>query len=147
MRKAELKQSRQYREMWASNKAFLTVPMQWCVRFDLTPTELMILRHIQYLTSNGNDNCFSGSVKALCAITNSTLPTARKALDNLHDKGWIRKSLRPRRLPNEREVDWVCYRATIPYETTTNDRGIESELRSELTRRTSVNYTKPFANK
>ena len=146
MKKEELKHTRQYKTMMNNPKAVLSVPLSWCVRFDLTATELLILRHIQYLTALEDGNgVFTGTIKGLCAIVNCTLPTARKACDHLHDMGFIRKDLRPRTLHNEKEVDWVCYRACVPFSTTANDRGIESLLKTELTRRAARNYVKPYS--
>jgi len=143
MKKEDLKRARQFKTTAQNENALLSVPASWCVRFNLTPTELLILRHIQYMTKTGENRAFTGSIKSLCAITNCALPTARRAVDKLHEDGWINKSVRPRNLANGTTVYWVCLQAQISYDTKPNDRGIESELRSVLEIRQVQGYKKP----
>ena len=116
MKKEDLKKSRQYRNSNANSKAFLSVPLAWCVRFNFTPTELFILRHIQYVSKHSETQSFTGSIKTLCAICNCSLPTARKACDKLYEEGWIDKIIAQREFDSGKLVDWVRYRANIEYD-------------------------------
>ena len=146
MKKEELKNSRQYRKALYNSKAVLLVPMSWCVRFDLTPTELMILRHIQYMCKQ-DSGIFNGSIKGLCSITNCSLPTARKACLSLNNKGWVRKVERKQKIEGGKIVDWICYQSTVPYEMSPDEKGIESMLRAELERRKAIGYITPIKGK
>lgn len=146
MKKENLKNSRQYRKLLDNNRAFLGVPMTWCVRFDLTPTELLILRHIQYM-SQQSQGIFTGSMKGLCVICNSSLPTVRKACLSLNNRGFIRKIFKMQKLESGRNVDWVCYQSTIPYNTPPNDKNIEQLIESELMARKVIEYNIPIKGK
>lgn len=146
MKKEDLKNTRQYRNALNNNKAFLSIPTTWCVRFDLTPTELMILRHIQYM-SKLDAGVFTGSIKGLCSITNCSAPTARKACMKLHNLGFIRKIERQHKLENGKIVDWICYRANVPYDIEQNDKTINDLLKAELERRNAIGYITPIKGK
>lgn len=140
MKKEDLKKSRQIR---ANNHYFISVPADWCVIFDLTPLELLILRHIQYVSKYGDAGCFTGSVKKLCSIVNSSLPTSRKALDKLYDNGWIEKIIAQREFDSGKVVDWVRYKSNIAYDTT-NIEKIKEELEKVVILRRSLGKIKPM---
>ena len=139
MKKEDLKKSRQFRN---NQKYFLSVPANWCVRFDLTPTELFILRHIQYVSKHGKEGCFTGSVKALCSICNCSVPTARKALDRLYDDGWIDKMIAQREFDSGKVADWVQYKSNIDYDVALDSARIEDKLEYVITRRRTLGKEK-----
>ena len=103
MTKKDLKNTRQFKEALKRSEqarkdgketayAYINnVPLTWCVRFDLTPLMLLIYCYIRDCTKFMKEQAFTGSVKGLCAKFNTTLPTARKALATLEEKGFIRK--------------------------------------------------------
>ena len=141
MKKDDLKKSRQYRN---NQKYFLSVPANWCVRFEMTPTELLILRHIQYVSKHGETGCFTGSVKALCSICNCSLPTARKALDKLYEDGWIEKTIGQREFDSGKVVDWVRYKSNIEYDIAIDSPNLEENLEYIVARRRGVGRIKPM---
>ena len=144
MKKEDLKKSRQLK---ANNRYFISVPADWCVNFDLTPLELLILRHIQYVSKYGDAGCFTGSVNKLRSIVNCSPPTARKALDKLYDDGWIDKIIAKREFDSGKVVDWVRYKSNIAYDTTTNIENIKQELEIVVLRRRSLGKIKPMLGK
>ncbi|MBE5742965.1 MAG: hypothetical protein E7360_06610 [Clostridiales bacterium] len=143
MKKEELKKTRQFKRANTNSKAYLSVPLAWCVRFDLTPTELFILRHIQYSSMHSEAKSFTGSIKTLCAICNCSLPTARKACDRLYNDGWIDKIIAQREFDSGKLVDWVRYSANIDYDVSPAFEGIEDKLEWIVTRRRATGTIKP----
>ena len=103
MTKKDLKNTRQFKEALKRSEqarkdgkgiayAYINnVPLTWCVRFDLTPLMLLIYCYIRDCTRLMKEQAFTGSVKGLCAKFNTTLPTARKSLAVLEEKGFIKK--------------------------------------------------------
>lgn len=116
MRKEELKNCRQFKEALkrseqarkdGSEKPYAyinNVPLTWCVWFDLSTTDLLIYCYIRDCTKNMKESAFTGSVKGLCAKFNTTIPTARKSLEKLCEKGFTRKEKSKRG-----ETQWVRY--------------------------------------
>lgn len=103
MTKKELKNSRQFKEALKKSEqarkdgketayAYVNnVPLTWCVAFDLNTTTLLIYCYIRDCTKFMKEQAYTGSVKGLCAKFNCTLPTARKSLQELEEKGFIQK--------------------------------------------------------
>ena len=139
MKKEELKKSRQYHKLKDKSRAFISVPLTWCVRFDLSPTELFLFCYIRYYTENYTRQAYTGSVKGLCVIANCSLPTARKALETLCQKGFIRKIDVSRDNSAGRSVDWVSYESMISSEYPPNSAEIEELLERSLVRTRAVN--------
>lgn len=122
MVKKELMNSRQFKGAIArQNKTgkaeFTTVPLTWCVRFDLSPTELLTYCAIRDRTIGYEEHAYTGSIKGLCAILNVSLPTARAALEKLEKKGFIYKEIR-QRMRSDGLRSWVAY---ISYDITPKD--------------------------
>lgn len=105
MIKRELKKTRQYKS-WSNNRNYITVPLSWCTRFDLSPTDLFIYCVVKNATEKAALRSYTGSVKGLCAACNVSIPTARKSLEKLIEKGFLRKEFLQR---DGRE--WVSYTA------------------------------------
>jgi predicted transcriptional regulator len=111
MRKEELKNLRQYKARTKQHLYISNVPLDYCVRFDLSPTELLIYCYIKNVTENAPMKTYSGSVKNLCSVCNISMPTARKALDKLQREGFIVKEFRDKEIQNQGIVETVCYTA------------------------------------
>ena len=129
MKKEDLKETRQYKLLAKNHKAGVFVPLAWCTRFGITPTELMIFCYIRHHSENYLHKAYTGSVKGLSVIVGSSLPTARKALENLEEKGFITKGSMPRNIGRP-SADWVCYTSTIPSDMGCANPGIEKKLES-----------------
>lgn len=115
MKKEELKNSRQFKDAMARQKRlgpekfeYTTVPLTWCVRFDLSPVQLLTYCIIRDRTLNYEEHAYTGSIKGLCAILNVSIPTVRSALEVLEQKGFIHKDMR-KRLRSDGERTWVTY--------------------------------------
>ena len=113
MVKNDLKNSRQFKDAMKRQRAtgkaeFTSVPLTWCVRFDLSPTELLTYCIIRDRTLSYEEKAYTGSVKGLCAILNVSIPTVRVALEILEEKGFIYKEKRNRPRSNG-ERSWVSY--------------------------------------
>ncbi|MBR6502698.1 MAG: hypothetical protein IKT42_04585 [Clostridia bacterium] len=107
MTKDQLIKSRQYKDFLNSNIWF-KMPASWCVRFNLTPTELLIFSYIRFATENGTYGKYTGSIKGLSVLCNVSLPTARNAVEKLEREGFIKKDIMQR--DGKR---WVCYEAYL----------------------------------
>lgn len=125
MKKEDLKKTRQYATLCRVSRAGVVVPLQWGARFDLSPTELLIYAYISHHTAKYVQKAYTGSIKGLCVITNTTLPTARRAVERLEEKGFIRKTFVSRDVSSGPGVDWVAYVATIPYDSDYNSGKID----------------------
>ena len=93
--KAELKDSRQYKKDCKDKRFVNNVPLTWCVRFDLSPLELLTYCVIRDATTEFEYNAYTGSVKGLCSKTNVSRPTQIAALKVLYDKGFIFRQKMP----------------------------------------------------
>ena len=114
MKKEDLKRTRQYKIAKVHNTYWNNVPRHWCVRFDMSPTELLIYCTIRDATENLKQRCFTGSVQMLCSYVNVSKPTVRKALDKLENAGFIRKVNMKREIRGEKTVKdgvWIGYEA------------------------------------
>ena len=90
MKKEELLKTRQYKA--TLNKFFyVSVPLDWCVRFDLKPLDLMVFCIIADATERCAERAYTGSMKGLCAKVNTSIPTVRASIATLTEKGFIRK--------------------------------------------------------
>lgn len=123
MKKDELKKTRQYKSL-NNNKQYLArVPLYFCTRFDLSPTELLIFCMIHNATINFELKSYTGSLKGICVALNVSIPTVQKALLKLEEKGFIRKkeSDRKGRL-------WISYIALLSYNSETAVQSFEDVL-------------------
>ena len=91
MKKEELLKSRQYK--LANQKQFYlnNIPLDWCVRFNLSPLDIMIFCIIRDASMHQEYEAYTGSIKGLCAKTNVSLPTARSSVEKLEERGFIDK--------------------------------------------------------
>ena len=129
MKIEDLKKTGQYLKARDNPYSILRVPKTWCVRFDLTPTELLILCEIIYATDNMIKSVYCGSRTGLASIVNASLPTVDKALQKLEEKGFIRKEKIDFTTRNGAERrDKVAYRSTLPRNTHSNDKAIEETI-------------------
>lgn len=128
MKKEELTKTRQYKQLQKMSSAAVYVPLAWCARFDLSPTELLIYCTIRHHTERFIQHAYTGSIKGLSVISNTTLPTARKAVETLEAKGFIIKGSQARNLNQNLGADWVTYVSTIPSNVPLNDPTIEDKL-------------------
>ena len=94
-KKEELKESRQYKKDCKDKRFTNNVPLTWCVRFDLTPLELITYCVIRDATVEFEQEAYTGSVKGLCAKTNVSRPTQIAALKVLYDKGFVYRKIAP----------------------------------------------------
>lgn len=90
MIKKELTNSRQAKDA-LNHGTFVTVPRWLATIANLSPTELLIYMTIKEATDKAALQLYTGSVKGLCALWNVSIPTARKALETLEARGFIRK--------------------------------------------------------
>lgn len=134
MTKKELKNSRQFKEAMARQKRrkpedfeYTTVPLTWCVRFDLTPVQLLTYCIVRDRTISFEERAYTGSIKGLCAILNVSLPTARTALETLETKGFIYKEIR-NRARRDGQRSWITYVAYTNL--TRNGQSIEENLKT-----------------
>lgn len=114
MRKEELKNCRQFKEALKKSEIAIknnssygyihNVPTTWCVKYELSTLDLLVYCYIRDCTKNMREGAFTGSVKGLCAKFNTSLPTARKSLAKLTEKGFTRKEKSRRG-----ESQWVRY--------------------------------------
>lgn len=89
-RKDELKETKHFKKLATSNN-FIKIPVDWAVRLELSPAELLIYATIAHATKYYEAHAYIGSVTSLCAMWNITPNTARKVLNHLHNKGMIIK--------------------------------------------------------
>lgn len=116
MKKSELKNTRQFKAAKRKSEqarkdgidrpfAYMnTVPLFWAVEYDLSPLELLTYCFIRDCTLNMKEKAFTGSVTNLCSRFNVTIPTQRKALEGLVEKGFIIKEKSP-----YGQSQWVRY--------------------------------------
>ena len=133
MVKKDLKNSRQFKEAMSRQKRkspdefeYTNVPLTWCVRFDLSPTELFTYCIVRDRTISYEEHAYTGSIKGLCAILNVAIPTVRAALENLEKKGFIYKEIR-NRARRDGQMSWVTYVAHRNL--TRNGQSIEENLK------------------
>jgi len=127
MKREELKKTKRYLA-YKDSTVFWNIPKAWCVRFDLTPTELLIFAEIHQATHHWGNNCYCASRTSLAVIVNSTLPTVDKALINLLDKGFIVKATAQFFTRQGGERRQIAYRSTLPAKIAGNDKSIEKLL-------------------
>lgn len=114
MRKKELKSSTNYKKLYASSFEFVQFPIKWCVRFGLSVLDVLIYKVIENYTLRRNFNCYSGSIKTLSSMMNVSLPTVRKSLEKLCERGFLRKHIGNRLQKGTNEVkSIVTYEALI----------------------------------
>ena len=128
MKKEDLKKTAQYKRIVDRSNATLTVPRAWCTRFDLTPTDLLILEEIKLATEVLQSHVYSGSRVGLAVIINGTLPTVDKSLNKLEEKGFIRKSRNKYQKRTGGERDVVTYECLLPSRVLPNDKNLEEAL-------------------
>jgi len=116
-KKEELKKTKVFKA-WRDNPAqyVLNVPRSFCLRFDLTPAELMIFEEIHLYTHYFIKECYCASRAQLQILINGSAPTVDKALNNLVKKGFIVKTTEkmPTKMGTERLN--ICYRSCLPKE-------------------------------
>ena len=116
-KKEELKKTKVFKA-WRDNPAqyVLNVPRSFCLRFDLTPAELMIFEEIHLYTHYFIKECYCASRAQLQILINGSAPTVDKALNNLVKKGFIVKTTKkmPTKMGTERLN--ICYRSCFPKE-------------------------------
>lgn len=129
MKREELKKTKRYLS-YADSNAYWDVPKSWCVRFDLSPTELLLFLEIHQATHSTNlkYDCYCGSRTSLAAVVNATLPTVDKALINLLDKGFIVKTEKTFNTGHGEQRRQVAYRSTLPYKIAWRDKSIENTI-------------------
>lgn len=133
VRREKLKLSRQYKKNVANPRAALYCPKSWCVRFDITPLDLMLFEEIHSATWNFTSGAYTGSRVGLCAIVNASLPTVDKSLGILEEKGFIRKTARVMQsLRGEKTVAAYC--SLIPKDTSISETKLEEILETNRTR-------------
>ena len=128
MKREELKKTKRYKS-YNDSTVYWNIPKAWCVRFDLSPTELLIFAEIHQATHHWGNDCYCGSRTSLAVIVNATLPTVDKALVNLQDKGFIVKataSFFKRNSTGERHQ--IAYKSMLPAKISSNDKSIEKLL-------------------
>ncbi len=117
MKTEELKKTKLY-HTWRENPAqySLNLPRSFCLRFDLSPTELMIFQEIHLYTHFFPKKCFCASRSHLQILVNGSPPTIDKALNKLLDKGFIAKFTEkmPTKIGTERLN--ICYKSNLPRE-------------------------------
>lgn len=124
VRRENLKLSRQYKKNVANPRAALYCPKSWCVRFDISPLDLMIFEEIHAATWHFTSGAYTGSRVGLCAIVNASLPTVDKSLETLEEKGFIRKLAKVMQsLRGEKTVAAYC--SLIPKDIPINDNKLE----------------------
>lgn len=137
MKKEELKGTRQFKKVDNNgNSICVSVPLSWCARFDLTATELLLFCHIRYRTEHFQQRAYTGSVPGLAVIVNASVPTVRKALDNLIEKGFIRKTFKDRCNSYGQKVGWIAYESLLNSNVTGRD--VEEELAKNRIRNTAI---------
>jgi DNA-binding MarR family transcriptional regulator len=137
MKKEELKETRQYKSLNNNgNSLYVSVPLSWCARFDLSPVELLLFCHIRHRTENYHQRAYTGSIPGLAVVVNASVPTVRKALDNLIEKGFIRKTFKERQNSLGRSVSWIAYESML--DTKTTGREIEEELAKNRIRNIAI---------
>lgn len=130
-KKEELKKSRHYNAIRKSG-LYVNVPIDWCVRFDLTLLDVYLFQIIYFYTYKAkksnpkSDDKFYKSVDWLCVCSNTTKPTVRRSLEKLNERGFISK-----KIELIREKHWVCYEASIDPENA-NRGAVEEQLEIEL---------------
>lgn len=139
MRKDELKQTAQFKRYNRMHNYIARVPMYFCTRFDLSPTDVLVYAIIHNATSNMELKSFSGSIRGICAALNVTLPTVQKSLLKLEEKGFIRKET-----GNRNGKKWVCYVALVNYGAETPNQTYEDILRRNRVKNedVSLSYTR-----
>lgn len=133
VKREKLKISRQYKKNLANPRAILVCPKTWCVRFDISPLDLMIFEEIHSATWNFTSGAYTGSRVGLCSIVNASLPTIDKTLDLLEEKGFIRKEFKVMAsIRGEKKI--VAYCSMIPRDVPINDNKLEEILETNQTR-------------
>lgn len=90
MKKGELLKTRQYKAV-KDKYCYVSLPLDWCVRFDLKPLDLMIYCIIADATERCEGKAYTGSMKGLCAKVNASIPTVRDSISLLIKKGFLQK--------------------------------------------------------
>lgn len=138
MKKEDLKKTAQYKRIVDRSNATWTVPRAWCTRFDITPTDLLILEEIKLATEVLQSHVYSGSRQGLAVVINGSLPTVDKALDKLEEKGFIRKSKNKYQKRTGGERDVITYECLLPFRVQPNDKLIEEILEANKARNAAV---------
>ena len=132
MKLEELKKTKRYKQYNDYAQAVLTVPKAWCVRFDLSPTELMIFEEIHQATHYWALNCYCASRTSLCVVVNASPPTIDKSLSKLTEKGFISRSKAPIKTQRGGERQNICYVSLLPKNIAVNDKQIEDILERNI---------------
>ena len=85
--KTELKDTRQYNNV-RKKPRFVNIPFDWCTRFDLSPTEILVYATVANF-SRLKYNAYTGSVQGLQAYWNISRATALRTLEKLLKRGFI----------------------------------------------------------
>ena len=133
MKNEELKKTKRYISYLDSERAVLAVPKSWCLRFGLTPTDLMIFEEIHQATHFWARGCYCASRTALCVIVNGSPPTIDKSLRTLTLKGFISKTKEAMGTSSGGERKNICYRSLLPKEIKPNAKDIENMLDLNIT--------------
>ena len=142
MKLEDLKKTKRYLSYRDSPKATLSIPKAWCVRFNLTPTELMIFEEIHQATHFWVLECYCASRTSLCVVVNASPPTVDKALENLTTKGFIEKGEQALKTQIGGERRQICYRSLLPRNVLPCDKNIEEILETNIIRAKAIGRMK-----
>lgn len=91
--KNELKDSKKYKKI-IEKRTFIPVYVEWGVRFELSPSELLIysaIAHFTKITKKDGYGAFTAPVSTLQTMFNMSYITARNALNTLVGRGLVTK--------------------------------------------------------
>ena len=91
--KNELKDSKKYKKI-TEKKTFIPVYVEWAVRFELSPSELLIysaIAHFTKITKKDGYGAFTAPVSTLQSLFNLSYKTVFNALESLVFRGLITK--------------------------------------------------------
>ena len=135
MVKKQLKVNRYYKRLSEQNN-WIKFPLSWCVRFDLSPLDVVVFAIVDVATKDGKMHTFVGSIESICTRTNTSKPTVRRSLEKLVARGFIRKENRTLKDKNTGESKtWVCYTSKVRFDP---DRSIEEQCEIELIQRETL---------
>ena len=133
--KKSLKANRYYKKLTQQNH-WVKFPLSWCVRFDMSPLDVVIFAIIDVATKDGTLKTFLGSVENLCTQTNTSKPTVRRSLDRLVESGFVNKDTKTFKDKATGEIKtWVCYTSAIRID---DSRSIEEQCEINLAKREVV---------
>ena len=85
--KSDLKDTRQFQNV-RKKPRFVNIPYDWCTRFGLSPTEILVYATVANFSRLKN-NAYTGSVQGLQAYWNISRATALRTLEKLLKRGFI----------------------------------------------------------